>query len=142
MKTPHIVIDTSVWIAALRSKRGAAYKLLRWVGTGRFEIHISVPLSFEYEAVANRMLAEIPLNGADVKALLDYVCAVGQPEQIFYLWRPFLRDAEDDRVLELAVTSRSRYIVTYNIRDFSGAEQFGIQGVTPGAFLAEIGGGV
>lgn len=55
---------------------------------GRFEIHISVPLILEYEAVASRMLAEIPLSGADVTAVLDYVCAVGLPEEIFYLMCP------------------------------------------------------
>lgn len=38
-------------------------------------------------------------------------------------------------VLELAVEARCEIIVTHNLRDFVGAEQFGIQVRTPGAFL-------
>lgn len=139
MGLPHIVIDTSVLIAALRSKRGAAYRLLRLIGTGAFEVHISVPLVLEYEAAAYRMVDEIPLTPSDIDAIVDYVCAIGQHEQIFYLWRPFLRDAEDDMVLELTVTGRCSHIVTYNVRDFAGTERFGLQVVDPGIFLREIG---
>jgi predicted nucleic acid-binding protein len=37
-----IVIDTNVLIAGLRSKRGASFMVLSLVGTGRFDIHLSV----------------------------------------------------------------------------------------------------
>ncbi len=52
--TPQVVIDTNVVVAGLRSKLGAAFKLLALVGTGQFEIHLSVPLVFEYEDVLLR----------------------------------------------------------------------------------------
>jgi hypothetical protein len=32
------------------------------------------------------------------------------------------------------------FIVTYNIRDFEGVEQFGVRAVTPREFLRGIGG--
>jgi predicted nucleic acid-binding protein len=54
MKTPQVVIDTNVLIAAQRSQRGASSKLMSLVGTGRFDIHISVPLVLEYEEVLLR----------------------------------------------------------------------------------------
>lgn len=54
--------------------------------------------------------------------------------------RPSLPDPKDDMVLELAVASRARYIVTYNGKDFAAAGRFGIQAVTPKAFLDVIGG--
>lgn len=50
-----------------------------------------------------------------------------------------MRDAKDEPVLELAVASGCDYIVTYNLRDFRGAEKFGIQVVNARAFLQEIG---
>ena len=39
----NIVLDTNVLVAALRSNRGASYKLLELIGTGRFDISVSVP---------------------------------------------------------------------------------------------------
>jgi hypothetical protein len=39
-------------------------------------------------------------------------------------------------VLELAVTAECDYIITYNKRDFGGAERFDIQVVTPSVYYA------
>ncbi len=52
---------------------------------------------------------------------------------------PLLPDPKDDMVLELAVASRSRYIVTYNQRDFGPADRFGIEVLAPESFLRRIG---
>ena len=135
----HIVIDTNVLAAAIQSKRGASYRLLMLINSGKFTIHISVPLVLEYEDVVKRLLADIPLTEQDIDDILDYLCAVAQQEQIFYLWRPFLKDPKDDMVLELAVTASCDFIVTYNKRDFQGAERFDLRVVTPKEFLEEIG---
>lgn len=139
MRKPQIVIDTSVFIAALRSRQGAAYKLLTVVDSEKFETNISVPLILEYEDAAKRLVGEIALTARDIDNVLDYLCAVANHRTIFYLWRPFLKDPKDDMVLELAVTSASSYIVTYNQRDFAGAEQFGIRVVIPKEFLQILG---
>lgn len=48
------MLDTNVLISALRSKQGASYKLLSLVGTGKFDISISVPLVLEYKVVLKR----------------------------------------------------------------------------------------
>jgi len=42
-------------------------------------------------------------------------------------------------VLELAVESESNFIVTHNVRDFTGIEQFGLQATTLGQLLEKIG---
>ncbi|HID64184.1 MAG TPA: putative toxin-antitoxin system toxin component, PIN family [Anaerolineae bacterium] len=139
MEQPRIVIDTNVLVAALRSKRGASYKLLSLINGEKFSIHISVPLVLEYEDIAKGLLADIPLTEQDVDDILDYLCAVARRHQILYLWRPFLKDPKDDMVLELAVTANCDFIVTYNERDFQGAEGFGLRVVTPKEFLEEIG---
>ncbi len=96
--------------------------------------------------------------------ILDYICGVARHQFIFYLWRPLLKDPKDDihpsdtqrpqsyqwrpllkdpkddMVLELAVAAQCDWIVTFNKRDFVGAEQFGIQIATPREFLWTIGG--
>lgn len=107
--------------------------------SGRFSIHISVPLVLEYEDVAKRLLEDILLTEQDVDNILDYLCAVAKRQQIFYLWRPVLKDPKDDMVLELAVAANCDFIVTYNERDFQGAERFDLHVVTPREFLEEIG---
>lgn len=134
-----IVIDTNVLVSALRSRQGASHRLLRLIGGTRFEFNLSVPLVLEYESAAKRLVGTIPLTEQDIDDVLDYVCAVGHRREIFYLWRPLLRDPKDDMVLELAVTGGCQFIVTFNREDFAAAEQFGIRVVTPQEFLFEIG---
>ena len=137
----HIVIDTNVFVSALRSRQGASHRLLLLIGRGAFEVDISVPLIVEYEDAAKRMAREVGLAHADIDDILDYICAVAHRRRIHFLWRPFLKDPQDDQVLELAVESESDGIVTHNVRDFVGVEQFGVRVVTPQEFLRQIGEG-
>ena len=139
MSVPTIVLDTNVIVSALRSRRGASYRLLTLIGRGKFDLNVSVPLGLEYEDAAKRLIGEIALTAEDIDNILDYICAVANHYDIFFLWRPLLKDNKDDMVLELAVASGCDVIVTYNRRDFVGVELFGIRVVTPREFLAEIG---
>ena len=59
-------------------------------------------------------------------------------QDIFFLWRPFLPDPNDDMILELAFAANCRYIVTHNVRHFRGCERLGVEVVTPGEFLKTI----
>ncbi len=136
---PSIVLDTNVLIAALRSNRGASFQLLSRVGGDEFQIDLSVPLVLEYEEVAKRDARVFGLTHDDIDDVIDYLCAVGQHHRIHFLWRPVLRDAQDDMVLELAVEAASDCIVTHNIRDFEGAARFGVRVLTPSTFLKRIG---
>ncbi|MBI4737124.1 MAG: putative toxin-antitoxin system toxin component, PIN family [candidate division NC10 bacterium] len=134
-----IVIDTNVLVAALRSRRGASFRVLSLVGGKDFGINISVPLVLEYEDAAKRIAREIGLSHGDIDDILDYICRVAHHCQIYFLWRPFLKDPRDDLVLEVAVEGGCDFIVTYNVRDFEGADRFGVRVVTPGEFLRAIG---
>ena len=127
-------------VSALKSKRGASFKLLTLIGQNKFDINLSVPLILEYEDVAKRLIGGTALNEEDINDILDYICSVSNRREIFYLWRPFLKDPKDDMVLELAVTSNCDMIVTYNKKDFKGVEEyFGIRLLTPKGLLLEIG---
>ena len=139
MNTLQIVIDTNVVIAALRSRRGASSKLLSLLGTGLFDIHDSVPLILEYEDVIQRQRASLGLSNHDVADFINSLCALAQHHEIYFLWRPFLPDANDELILELAVTAQCDYIVTYNLSDFKGVEKFGLKAITPRDFLQIIG---
>jgi putative PIN family toxin of toxin-antitoxin system len=136
---PKVVLDTNIFIAALRSRLGASFKLLSLIGEDKFDLYISVPLILEYEDVAKRQARQIGLTFDDIDDILNYVCQVSYHQPIFFLWRPFLKDPKDDHVLEVAVEGGCDYIITFNIQDFTGIEQFGLRVLGPKAFLQLIG---
>lgn len=130
-----IVIDTNVVIAGLRSGRGASFKLLELLGRKAFSVNVSVPLVLEYEATAKEQARALGLTHAEIDEVVDYICSVSNHREIYYLWRPFLRDPKDDLVLELAVESEADYIVTHNLKDFAEVGRFGLEAITPREFL-------
>ena len=108
------------------------------MGGGHFDIAVSVPLVLEYEDALLRHVSVTPLNERDIGDIIDYVCSVAIRQEVFFLWRPFLRDPGDDLVVEVAVAANCEAIVTHNVRDFEGVGRFGLRVVTPGAFLKEL----
>jgi len=135
----NIVIDTNVIIAAMRSKQGASNFLLRLLGTSDWQAHISIPLILEYEEVCQRLLPPLGLSREQIDDFLDYLCAVCSHHKIFYLWRPYLKDTDDDFLLDLAVEASADFIITFNKKDFVGIEKFAIQVLTPKEFLQQTG---
>lgn len=106
--------------------------------TNAFNPCFSVPLFVEYEAVLKRQGLLPHMDENDIDAILDFLLSRASIHEIFFLWRPFLKDPKDDLVLEAAVASQSQYLVTFNLRDFADVEkQFGIKVVTPQEFLHE-----
>lgn len=137
MSKLRVVIDTNVLVSGLRSRNGASFRLLSLLSSSAFEVCISVPLMFEYEDVLSRAELTLPVSAVD--DILDYLCRVAHHQEIHFLWRPLLKDPNDDHVLEVAVASQSSAIVTFNSRDFGPASQFGINVITPAEFLGQIG---
>jgi len=135
-----VVLDTNVLESAFRSRRGASYAVLSQVGTGRFDVAISVPLMLEYEEVLLRQVTDGgERTNESVRDVLDYLCQVGKQQPIYFRWRPTLADANDDMVLELAVAASCNVIVTHNRRDFRGVHRFGIRVLGPAELLREFG---
>lgn len=71
----------------------------------------------------------------DALRFLRYLTSQAYLQEIHFLWRPFLPDADDDMVLELAFAAECRSIVTHNINDFQGSEKLGITAILPREFL-------
>ncbi len=134
-----IVLDTCVFISALRSRQGASFKLLSVIGNEEIDLYLSAPLVLEYEAVAKRFSRTIGLTHSNIEDIIDYLCTIGKHRQVHFLWRPNLKDSGDDFILELAVESGCNYIVTHNLKDFVGSEKFQVEVVTPQKLLRIIG---
>ena len=131
------VLDTNVLVAAMRSNRGASFRLVSMLGPeASFRLAVSVPLVLEYEMALKR---KSELGDAEVEAVVDYICQITERREIHFLWRPFLRDPGDEMVLEVAVEAGVDVLVTHNVRDFAKVEdQFGVRVVTPLTFLSEL----
>ena len=129
------MLDTNVIVASLKSARGASRRILEQIGTGRFELALSTPVLLEYEELFHRMLPPLGVDPSSVIGILDVWASHSVLQDIHFLWRPFLPDREDDLMLELAFNARCSHIVTFNLKDFRGIAELGIEAVTPGQFL-------
>lgn len=129
-----IVLDTSVVVAGLRSRNGASRLWLASVLRGHHTGLVSVPLILEYEAVLTRkaQLAASGLTTQQVRQFLDGLCSVAEHVTIASIWRPILRDPDDEMVLETAVFGHADLLLTFNTRDFAGSQRFGLEVDRPG----------
>jgi predicted nucleic acid-binding protein len=133
-----VVVDTTILVAAARSRLGASHALLSLLPDHRFSPVISVPLFLEYRAVLLRSENLLQRSPGQADGFLDHFLACSHIQEIFFLWRPALPDPNDDLLLELAVAASSRYIITHNLRDFRGSERWGVIAISPSRFLQLI----
>ena len=93
----------------------------------------------EYEAVCRRSgdRVEAGLSDRQVEIFLDAIIAMGEPVPAHFLWRPQLRDPNDEMVLEAAVNGRADAVVTFNVLDYAtAASQFGVEVLLPREAIA------
>jgi len=134
-----VVFDTSVLVAAARSRNGASFALVSAILSPGFEICLSIGLYAEWQDALTRPEHLPPGQTADsALGFLRFLAGNAWLQDIFFLWRPFLADPGDDMILELAFAASCKYIVTHNVRDFKGCEQLGVEAVTPGEFLRTV----
>ena len=133
--------DTDVIIASRRSRSGASYALLRALQAGELVAVASVPMMLEYEAVLMRPEQRLAtgMSAQDVQDFLDELAALLIPVTTWFLWRPRLRDPDDEMVLDAAINGGVEAIVTFNVQDFlPGAAVFNLRILTPAETLLEI----
>lgn len=120
-----VVIDTNVLVVASAFAGGIWHFHLACIDSARLG----------YEAALKRGITS--LSAEEIDDVVDFLCSRAVLNKIFYLWRPILKDPDDDFVLELAVKANAA-IVTWNVSDFKLAAQFGIAVLTHREFLASL----
>jgi putative PIN family toxin of toxin-antitoxin system len=136
-----VAFDTDVIVAARRSRSGASNALLRALRAGQLAAVASVPMMLEYEAVLMRpeQRQATGMSVQDVEVFLDGLAALLIHVTPYFLWRPRLRDPDDEMVLDAAVSGGVEAIVTFNVQDFlPGATQFNLQILTPAEALRQL----
>ena len=135
------VLDTDVIIAAMRSPGGASAALLRAALDQQITMLASVPLFFEYEAKCTLPChwTAAGLTQEQANIFVNGLAALIEPVKIHYLWRPTLRDPNDEMVLEAAVNGRADAITTFNLRDYGAIpERFNIDIQTPATAIRRL----
>jgi len=134
-------LDTDVIVAALRSPSGASAALLEAALDQQIKMLASVTLFVEYEAkcMAAEHWAAAGLTRAQANVFVDGLAALVEPVKAHYLWRPVLRDPNDEMVLEVAVNGHADAIVTFNLRDYgSAAGTFSLEMMTPSTAIRRV----
>jgi putative PIN family toxin of toxin-antitoxin system len=134
----YAVLDTSVLVAGLRSNRDASFQILQAIRAGGIRICVSVALVLEYESVLLRPRLIPRFSRQDIGKIVDGLCLFADHQQVFFAWRPFLSDPDDDFVLELAVAASAQFIITHNTADFQGSDSMGVRAITPATALKLI----
>jgi putative PIN family toxin of toxin-antitoxin system len=136
-----VVIDTDVVVTALRSITGGSNAVLTQVAHGRLMPLVTPALFLEYETVLKRPEQRL-VHGLDLAAVdrfLSAFAAASEAVEVSFHWRPQLRDANDEMVLETALNGQADALVTHNVKDFaSAAEKFGLRVLRPGELLKEL----
>ena len=136
-----IVIDTSVWISALITKDSKAREIIKMVFKKELYPQMSEALFKEYESVMKRDKIQrlTPLGKEEQNELFNAYLSCCNWNEVYYSWRPNLKDEDDNFVVELAVASGAEYIITYNTKDFQKSELiFRHTIITPEEFIKEF----
>jgi putative PIN family toxin of toxin-antitoxin system len=136
-----VVVDTSIVVAALRTRSGAGNAVLRLIASRRLVALATPPLFLEYEDVLKRPEQRLAhgLEPEEIDEFLAEFAALVEPVEVRFSWRPQTRDANDEMVLEAAINGRADTLVTYNVADFTSAgERFGIRIVAPAELLKKV----
>ena len=136
-----VAFDTDVIVASLRSRSGASNALLRMLSAGQVEAVASVPMMLEYEAILMRpeQRQATGMSVQDVNIFLDTLALLIIPVIPYFLWRPQLRDPDDEMVLDAAINGGAKAVITFNVQDFLLAStQFNVQVLTPAEVLRQL----
>lgn len=136
-----VVFDTCVWVASIRSRRGASFALLSEIPFRRFRFGTSVALFLEYreQLKLTSMEDSTKLSAVQIDAILSALAHHTEEVPIFYQLRPNLKDANDDMVFECAANYGAEAIITHNVKHFMNPQlRYDIEVLTPGAFLQRI----
>jgi putative PIN family toxin of toxin-antitoxin system len=136
------VVDTNVLVGTMLGRQGDNGQVVRACLKGVLKPLIGEALFLEYEDVLNRpeLFLKSPLSRKERLELFAAFLSACEWVQIYFSWRPNLRDESDNHIVELAFAGGADLIVTNNVRDFKNAElRFpNLRVVAPGELLKEL----
>lgn len=118
-----LVLDTSVVVAALRSRSGGSNVVLALVAARQLIGLATPPLFLEYEDVLKRPEQRLVhgLSEEQIDEFLGEFAALIEPVETHFRWRPQVHDPGDEMVLEAAINGNADALITFNVADFAEA---------------------
>jgi uncharacterized protein len=119
-----VVVDTSVFISALIGPAGPSREVVRQCLQGLYSPLMGLNLFCEYESVMSRpsVRFQCPLSDDEVLQLFQAFMSVCEWVNIYYLWRPNLKDEADNHLIELAIAGNASVLITNNLKDFQNTQ--------------------
>jgi putative PIN family toxin of toxin-antitoxin system len=135
-----IVLDTNVFVSALRSHAGASRRLLRTIFESKVSCVTSTALWMEYEDLIHRPIWGDTTTLAQREILLDALAQHSEWVSLYFNWRPNLRDEGDNFLIELAIAANADAVVTHNLKDLKSGELIfpNLRILTPDVFLEQL----
>ncbi|PCJ36963.1 MAG: putative toxin-antitoxin system toxin component, PIN family [Alphaproteobacteria bacterium] len=136
-----VVIDTNVFISALLKADTPPREVIKHGLLGNIQPLMGNALFSEYRDLMKRehIFRNCPLSKAERSDFFDDFMSICKWINIYYLWRPNLKDEADNHLIELALAGNASCIITGNVKDFKDAELtfFQLNIVTPKTFIEE-----
>ena len=119
-----IVLDTNIIVSAIQAGDQLNRHLLRLAFTGEITPLISTSLFLEYEAVTQRadVMRNCHFNADQAEQFLNALFSVCVWVDIYYAWRPNLKDEGDNFLIELAIAGNAQAIISKNVKDLQHGE--------------------
>lgn len=119
-----VVFDTNVLVAALLRDGGSARQILRACLRDQYHPVLGPALFAEYENVLGRteLFADAVLSSDERTEVFNAFLSCCRWVEVYYGWCPNLPDEADNHLIELAVASQARVIVTRNLRNLTRGE--------------------
>ncbi len=129
------VIDTNIFLSALRSQDGASFQIVDRLERGEFTLVLSQTVLAEYEEVLKRELMPLGYPVSAIELFLDDLCRCVEIFRPSGFWKIALPDTDDEALAQLAIESKIDYLVTHNSRHFPADRLLSVQVVDPKTFL-------
>ena len=104
-------------------------------------VALATPLFLEYEDVLKRPEQRLA-HGLALEAIDEFLAelaALVEPVEVHFLWRPQVRDPNDEMVLEAAINGQADALITYDVTDFALAgARFAIPILRPADLLKKV----
>jgi putative PIN family toxin of toxin-antitoxin system len=133
-----IVVDTNIFVGACMGTGACSEIIASCLRTNHTPL-MGAALFAEYSDVINRtdIFKNCHLSQNERNELLDIFLACCQWTEIYYGWRPNLKDEGDNHLIELAVAGHAQCIVSRNLKDLKSGELLfpDISIISPETFL-------